>query len=70
MANGRSPGFEVSDLAYLDRADCKWFNSNLARSWTMPTKWYRSIDVIAGEQRQYTYDGRLRFRERGGRDPS
>jgi hypothetical protein len=57
MANGRSPGFEVNDLAYLDRADYKWFNANISRVWTVPTSWYRSISTIVGEQRQYTYDG-------------
>jgi hypothetical protein len=57
MQNWRSPGFEVNDLAYLDRADYKWMNGNIGRVWTIPTSWYRSINTIAGEQRQYTYDG-------------
>jgi hypothetical protein len=57
MRNRRSPGFEVNDLAYLDRADYKWFNANISRVWTVPTSWYRNISTIVGEQRQYTYDG-------------
>ena len=30
MANVRSPGFEVNDLAFLDRSDYTWFNGNIA----------------------------------------
>jgi hypothetical protein len=57
MQNWRSTGFEVNDLAYLDRADYKWMNAKISRVWTVPTSWYRSISTIVGEQRQYTYDG-------------
>ena len=55
--NWRSPGFEVNDLAFLDRADYKWMNANLGRQWTVPTSWYRSINTIVGGQQQYSYDG-------------
>jgi hypothetical protein len=55
--NWRSPGFEVNDLAYLDRADYKWMNANIGRQWTVPTNWYRSINTIAGGQQQFSYDG-------------
>ena len=64
MANWRSPGFEVNDLSYLDRADYKWMNANIAAVWTVPTSWYRSISTIVGEQRQFKYDGRRRTRSR------
>ncbi len=57
LTNWRSPGFEVNDLAYLDRADYKWMDANIGRQWTVPTKWYRSINTIAGVQQQFTYDG-------------
>lgn len=55
--NWRSPGFEVNDLAYLDRADYKWMNANVSRQWTTPGRWYRSIATIAGAQQQFNYDG-------------
>jgi len=57
MANVRSPGFEVNDLAYLSRADFKWVNGNIGGSWTMPTGWYRSIFTLVGGATQYNYDG-------------
>ena len=57
IQNWRSPGFEVNDLAYLDRADYKWMDANIGRQWTAPTSWYRSINTIAGAQQQFTYDG-------------
>ena len=55
--NWRSPGFEVNDLAFLGRADYKWMNFNLARQFTTPTKYYRSIFTSAGAQQQFNYDG-------------
>jgi hypothetical protein len=55
--NWRSPGFEVNDLAYLDRADYRWMNGNLARQWTTPGRWYRNIFMSAGGQQQFNYDG-------------
>ena len=55
--NWRSPGFETNDLSYLDRADYKWMNANVARQWTQPTTWYRNISVLAGGQQQFNYDG-------------
>ena len=55
--NWRSPGFEVNDLAYLDRADYKWMNANLARQYTTPTRYYRNIFWSVGGQQQLNYDG-------------
>ena len=57
MANIRSPGFEVNDLSYLNRSDYKWFNGNIAGSWTVPTTWYRSIFTSFGGATEYNYDG-------------
>lgn len=55
--NWRSPGFEVNDLAYLNRADYRWMNANLTRQWVRPTSWYRSVVAIVGGQQQFNYDG-------------
>jgi len=55
--NWRSPGFEVNDVAYLDRADYRWMNANVGRQWTTPTRWYRSIFTTVGGQQQFNYDG-------------
>ncbi len=57
MANLRSPGFEVNDLAYLSEADYAWFNGNIAGSWTRPTSWYRNIFLSFGGATRYNYDG-------------
>lgn len=57
MANIRSPGFETNDLAWLDRADYVWFNGNIARQWTTPTRWYRNIFTSFGGATQLNYDG-------------
>lgn len=57
MTNIRSPGFEVNDLAYLDRADYMWFNGNVGGQWTTPTRWYRSIFTTFGGATQYNYEG-------------
>jgi hypothetical protein len=57
MSNVRSPGFEVNDLAYLDRADYVWLNGNIAGSWTTPTRWYRSVFATFGGAMEHNYDG-------------
>ncbi len=57
MTNIRSPGFEVNDLAYLDRADYMWFNGNVGAQWTTPTSWYRNVFATIGGATQYNYDG-------------
>ncbi|MDQ3696712.1 MAG: carbohydrate binding family 9 domain-containing protein [Gemmatimonadota bacterium] len=59
QVNYRSPGFEVNDIAFLTRADYVWMNANLARQWTTPGRWYRSIFATAGGQQQFNYDGDL-----------
>ena len=55
--NWRSPGFEVNDLAYLSRADYRWMNFNVGRQWTVPSRWYRNVVILAGAQQQFNYDG-------------
>jgi hypothetical protein len=55
----RSPGFEVNDAAFLQRADFVWTLANVMRLWTRPTRLYRSWQAILGGQRQYNYDGDL-----------
>ena len=55
--NWRSPGFEVNDLAFLNRADYKWMIANVARQWTTPMGPFRYFNLTAGAQRQYNYDG-------------
>jgi hypothetical protein len=57
MANVRSPGFEVNDMAYLSRADYAWFNGNVGGSWTTPTRWYRNIFASIGGAAQYNFEG-------------
>jgi hypothetical protein len=57
MANVRSPGFEVNDLVYLNRADYTWFNGNIGGQWTTPTRWYRSIFTTFGGATEYNFDG-------------
>jgi hypothetical protein len=55
--NIRTPGFEVNDLAFLTRSDYVWVNANVFRNWSTPTSWYRYLNVIAGGQQQYNFDG-------------
>jgi hypothetical protein len=55
--NWRSPGFEVNDLSYLDRADYKWMNFNVGRAWNTPGRWYRNAIILGGGQQQFNYDG-------------
>ncbi len=55
--NWRSPGFEVNDISFLDRADYRWMNANVVRQWTTPGSWYRNIWTSVGGQQQFNYDG-------------
>jgi hypothetical protein len=55
--NWRSPGFEVNDLSFLDRADYKWMNANAGRQWNTPGRWYRNAVILGGGQQQFNYDG-------------
>ena len=55
--NWRSPGFEVNDLAFLNRADYKWMLANVARQWADPIGPFRFLNLTAGAQRQYNFDG-------------
>jgi hypothetical protein len=55
--NYRSPGFEVNDAAFLNRADWVWSVANVMRRWTRPTSRYRSWMAIVGGQQEYNFDG-------------
>jgi hypothetical protein len=55
--NYRSPGFEVNDVSFMNRADFVWTLANVARSWTKPTSWYRNWYSLVGGQSQYNFDG-------------
>jgi hypothetical protein len=57
QGNTRTSGYETNDYAFQQRADYIWFNSNIGRTWTKPTSWYRSIVAIAGGQTQNNYEG-------------
>jgi uncharacterized protein DUF5916/cellulose/xylan binding protein with CBM9 domain len=59
IANLRSPGFEVNDLAFEQHASYQQFVANIARQWTVPHSWYRDIYTTAGTERTYNYDGDL-----------
>ncbi|HUF12567.1 MAG TPA: DUF5916 domain-containing protein, partial [Longimicrobiales bacterium] len=55
--NGRSPGFENNDIAFLTRSDYIWALANLNRVWNTPTSWYRSIWATVGAQNEINYEG-------------
>ena len=55
--NMRTPGFESNDLAFLTRADYLWYNANVFRYWSKPTKYYRDMSIILGGQQQQNFDG-------------
>ncbi|HEU5359476.1 MAG TPA: DUF5916 domain-containing protein [Gemmatimonadales bacterium] len=52
----RSPGFEINDLGYLPTADAISAFANLERNFTLPTRSYRSISLVAGVEEQVNYD--------------
>lgn len=59
----RTPGFESNDLAFLTRADYIWYNANVFRYWSKPTRWYRDLSVIIGGQQQQNFDGDITDRQ-------
>src|SRR5690606_10422256 len=50
-------GFEVNDIAFLQRTDYLWMNANVGRDYTRPTRYYRRFSLLVGGQQQYNYDG-------------
>jgi hypothetical protein len=64
--NWRSPGFEVNDIAFLNRADYRWMVANVARSYTTPVGPYQNVFIVAGAQRQYNFDGDITHQELHG----
>ena len=61
--NARTPGFESNDLAFLTRADYLWYNANVFRFWSKPTKYYRDLSIIVGGQEQQNFDGDITDRQ-------
>ena len=61
--NVRTPGFENNDAALLTRADYVWYNANIARGWQTPTRWYRSLNILAGGQQQRNFQGDVTDRQ-------
>ncbi|HEU4559158.1 MAG TPA: DUF5916 domain-containing protein [Longimicrobium sp.] len=57
MVNVRSPGFEVNDIAFLQRADYAWMAANVKHRRTRPGSWYRTTEWVAGAQQQFNFDG-------------
>ena len=55
--NYRSPGFEVNDVSFMNRADFVWTLANVTWSLTRPTSWYRNWYSLIGGQSQYNFDG-------------
>ncbi|MFL5542317.1 MAG: DUF5916 domain-containing protein [Longimicrobiaceae bacterium] len=55
--NYRSPGFEVNDLAFMNRADYVWTLANVMRVWNKPNHWHRNWIAILGGQSQWNFDG-------------
>jgi hypothetical protein len=55
--NVRSPGYEVNDVAFLDRTDYAQTTANLAYNWTTPTRYYRSMYALVGGIHQLNFDG-------------
>lgn len=61
--NMRTPGFENNDLALLTRTDYIWYNANLLRQWTKPTRFQRQSTIIVGGQQQRNFEGDLTDRQ-------
>jgi len=57
VVNYRSPGFEVNDIAFLQRADYLWMGGNVVREQNRPGKWFRSLELLAGAHQQLDFDG-------------
>ncbi|MEX2572436.1 MAG: DUF5916 domain-containing protein [Gemmatimonadota bacterium] len=57
MSAVQSPGLEVNDLAFQNRADYLWFNANVGGNWTTPTSWYRNVFNSIGGSTRYNFDG-------------
>ena len=57
QASTRTPGFEVNDIAFLQRADFIWLNGNVVRQWNNPVSIFRNAFVGGGGQRRSNYDG-------------
>lgn len=61
--NIRTPGFETNDIAFLQRADYVWMNTNVMRQYNTPTSAFRKLSLLAGIQQQVNFDGDLTDRQ-------
>jgi hypothetical protein len=57
LVNVRSPGFEVNDIAFLQRADYVFMAANVQRMQTRPAGWFRSLELTGGALQQVNFDG-------------
>lgn len=57
VVTGRNPGFEVNDLGYQPTSDAVLALANLERSFTVPTRYYQSIALVAGVQEEANFGG-------------
>jgi hypothetical protein len=55
----RTPGFEDNDLGFNSRSDYFFYDANVFRTWTKPTSWYHSLNLIAGGQTSRNFEGDL-----------
>jgi hypothetical protein len=61
--NMRTPAYDNNDITFFSRGDYIWMSGNILPQWTKPTKWYRTLLLIAGGQQQYNFNGDLTDRE-------
>ncbi len=52
-----SPGFEVNDLGFQQKADQLWLNGSFGRQLTTPTSWYRSLLALGDVASYWNYEG-------------
>jgi hypothetical protein len=55
--NTRTPGYETNDYSFQQHADYIWYDGDLLRQWTKPTRWYNTATVLVGGQTQQNYEG-------------
>ncbi len=58
-----SPGFEANDLGFLQQADYRWLNGTVGPQFTHPTRLYRNLQLLAGAEQFWNYDGDVTSRD-------
>ena len=58
-----SPGFETNDMGFQQVADWRWVNTAFGRQFTKPTRYYRTMSLMAGGSQAWNYDGDLTDRD-------